>query len=112
MANVLANVGKRLREIRKSKGYSQESLAEKCGFTFSYIGGIERAEKNVSLINLEKVADALEVELYELFVYTSDLNMLAEKENELKALMQLLMYKTPKEIKKARILLKGIYEED
>jgi len=39
---VLAQVGKTIRQIRLSKGLSQQRLAEMCGFTFSYIGGVER----------------------------------------------------------------------
>lgn len=40
------------------------------GFHFSYIGGVERAEKNITLLNLQKIADALQVNVHELFVYS------------------------------------------
>jgi len=70
MAEILVQVGKRIRELRKARGLSQHALAEKCGFTFSYIGGVERAEKNISLINLSKITDALEVGVHQFFIYS------------------------------------------
>lgn len=42
--------------LRKERGLSQEALGEKGGFHFSYIGQIERGEKNVSLLNLHKIS--------------------------------------------------------
>ncbi|MDQ0493647.1 transcriptional regulator with XRE-family HTH domain [Paenibacillus brasilensis] len=57
---VLKLVGARIRVLRKEKGLSQEALGEKGGFHFTYIGQIERGEKNVSLINVAKIAKALD----------------------------------------------------
>jgi len=51
--------GKRLRGLRKAQGLSQESLALSCDLDRTYIGGIERGERNVSLINIHRLADAL-----------------------------------------------------
>ena len=59
--------GERLRELRKSKGLSQEALALACDLDRTYIGGVERGERNISLINIHKVADALGVNARELF---------------------------------------------
>jgi transcriptional regulator with XRE-family HTH domain len=53
--------GATLRELRKEKGFSQESLALSCELDRTYIGGIERGERNVSLINITKIAKALGV---------------------------------------------------
>jgi transcriptional regulator with XRE-family HTH domain len=50
-----------LRRIRKQKGLSQESLALACGLDRTYIGGIERGERNVSLMNIVRIANALGV---------------------------------------------------
>lgn len=61
------NFGLKVREIRKEKGLSQEELAHKADLHRTYIGMIERAEKNVTLLNIEKIANALEVEIKELF---------------------------------------------
>ena len=46
---------------------SQEAFADLCGLDRTYIGGIERGERNVALVNLEKIADALDLSLSELF---------------------------------------------
>ena len=61
--------GKRLRELRGVKGYSQEQLAEMATLHWTYIGGIERGERNPTLINLEKLARALDISLPELFSF-------------------------------------------
>lgn len=53
--------GQRVRDLRIGKGLSQEGLAEKCELDRSYIGGVERGERNVSLINIVKIAEALGV---------------------------------------------------
>lgn len=59
--NILIKFGDRVREIRKKKGLSQEGLAHRADLHRTYIGMIERAEKNITLINIEKIANALEV---------------------------------------------------
>jgi transcriptional regulator with XRE-family HTH domain len=64
---VLVNFGERVREIRKEKGLSQEELAHKADLHRTYIGMIERAEKNITLINIEKIANALDKSITELF---------------------------------------------
>ena len=61
--------GKRLRELRTAKGYSQEQLAEKATLHWTYIGGIERGERNPTLINVEKLARALDISLPELLSF-------------------------------------------
>lgn len=54
-------LGKKLRNIRKELGYSQESLADEVGLHRTYIGSIERGEQNVSLDNIVKIAKTLKV---------------------------------------------------
>jgi len=58
--------GKRVREVRKSKGLSQERLAEMAGIDRSYMGNIERGEKNITLKKAYEVCDALEIEIQDL----------------------------------------------
>ena len=50
-----------MRDLRKERGLSQEQLAFKADLHRTYIGMIERAEKNITLINIEKIATALEI---------------------------------------------------
>lgn len=65
--NILIKFGEKVREIRKEKGFSQEELAYKADLHRTYIGMIERAEKNITLLNIQKIAKALEVEIKDLF---------------------------------------------
>jgi len=62
-SNVLEKFGEKLKEYRKSKGLSQEELAEKANLHRTYIGMIERAEKNITLLNIEKIANALDIKI-------------------------------------------------
>jgi len=64
---ILKQFGKRVRELRVQKGLSQEELAARAGVHRTYIGMIERAEKNITLENIEKISKALDVKLNELF---------------------------------------------
>lgn len=53
--------GLNLRNARHAKGYSQEILANLCELDRTYIGGVERGERNVSLVNIVRIARALEI---------------------------------------------------
>ena len=64
---VLVDLGQRIRAIREKQGLSQESVALACGLDRSYFGGVERGEHNVGVVNLEKIAIALEITLKDLF---------------------------------------------
>ncbi len=61
--DILARFGVRVRELRTAQGYSQEDFAAKCGLDRTYISGIERGKRNVSLRNIEVIAKALGVSL-------------------------------------------------
>lgn len=67
MSKVLIDLGNRIKTLRKEMGYSQEELAFKAGVHRTYVGMIERAEKNITLVNIEKFAMALEIEIKDLF---------------------------------------------
>jgi len=59
--DILGIVGKNIRKLREVKGYSQEELALKAGLKRSYMGYIERGNKNVTLTTLKQIALALNV---------------------------------------------------
>jgi transcriptional regulator with XRE-family HTH domain len=63
---ILIAFGDKVRELRKEKGLSQEELSFKADLHRTYIGMIERAEKNITLTNIEKIAKALDVKVKEL----------------------------------------------
>ena len=60
-AQIQKHFGERVRELRKQKKFSQESLALACDLDRTYIGGVERGERNISLINIYNIAAALGV---------------------------------------------------
>jgi len=65
---ILKRFGRRVQEIRAQKGIaSQMSLANKAKLDRTYVGGVERGERNIALINIEKIAKALGVRIEELF---------------------------------------------
>ena len=63
---VKQQLGKRIRQLRMSRGWSQEVLAELAGLHRNYIGHVERVEVNAGLMNLEKIAQAFEISVHEL----------------------------------------------
>lgn len=64
---ILIKFGQRVRQLRKEKNLSQEEFSFKADLHRTYIGMIERAEKNITLVNIEKIAKALNVDIRELF---------------------------------------------
>jgi transcriptional regulator with XRE-family HTH domain len=59
--------GRALRRRRQKLGLSQEAFADMCQLDRTYIGGIERGERNVALVNIEKIAGALQIPIARLF---------------------------------------------
>lgn len=64
--DVLIQFGDKVRALRLEKGLSQEQLADRAGFHRTYIGMIERAEKNITLESIEKISKALGCKITEL----------------------------------------------
>jgi transcriptional regulator with XRE-family HTH domain len=65
-ADITVRFGLRLRELREAKELSQEAFAAECGLDRTYISGIERGRRNVSLRNIEVIAKALGISISEL----------------------------------------------
>lgn len=66
-ASILKFLGARIRDMRKSQGLSQEQLAEVSGLHHTYIGAVERGERNISIKSLLKITDALKISMGEVF---------------------------------------------
>jgi transcriptional regulator with XRE-family HTH domain len=61
------NLGKRLRELRNEKGISQEKFSFECELDRTYIASIEQGKRNVSIVNIEKIAKAFDMSVAEFF---------------------------------------------
>ena len=69
--NQLQKLGLKIRKLRSEKGFSQESFADACGLDRTYVGGVERGERNLGFKNLLRISDALDVEPSELLANIS-----------------------------------------
>ena len=59
--------GLRVRKLRQARGLSQETFADESNIDRSYVGGVERGERNISLINIKKIAESLDVSIDRIF---------------------------------------------
>ena len=66
-AKFLKRFGQRIRKLRRERGWSQEELAARCKLHRTYLGSVERGDRNISVISLRRLARALRVSLSELF---------------------------------------------
>lgn len=71
--NLLIALGKRIQLIREKRGLTQEELEERTGVNTKYLSAIERGQKNTTVKTLEKIAKGLDIELYELFLFSERL---------------------------------------
>jgi len=67
MSEIKSQLGQRIRELRKTKNLSQEQLAHLSGLSRQYITDVERGTRNIAIVNIEKIAKALEIPLSKLF---------------------------------------------
>ena len=84
MEDIKSLIGKRIRDLRKQRGLSQEGLGWKAELHFTYIGAVERGERNCSIITLEKIAKGLEINIKDLFDspdHKTDINKLKKEIN-------------------------------
>lgn len=71
----LIKLGQRIRELREEKGFSQENFAYEVGLDRTYMGGVERGERNIAALNLIRIAKTLKVEIGDLFPTIRNLNV-------------------------------------
>lgn len=64
--------GERIRALRKAAGFSQEDFALEIGLDRTYMGGVERGERNVALLNIRKIAKGLKIPVSRLFDFPSN----------------------------------------
>jgi transcriptional regulator with XRE-family HTH domain len=69
MDSICTKFGENLRKYRTLKGISQEKFAEISGLHRTYISAVERGRRSISLENIEKIAHALEIEIFKLFIF-------------------------------------------
>jgi len=98
-------LGKRIRDLRKQRGLSQEELGWKSDLHYTYIGAVERGEKNCSISTLEKIAKGLEISIKDFFdtpYRETDINKLKKEiDNKINSL-------SPKELITLKEILKFI----
>lgn len=87
MGDILNDFGKRMRFLRRTKDLTQEQLAERAGLSLQSVGEIERGRGNPTLVNVERLSAALEVDLINLFDF-GDVGL--TKEQAVKELLSLL----------------------
>ena len=69
---ILSRLAANLKKLREARGYTQQELARVCGFSASYIGDVEQETVNITLANLEALANGLECEVLDLIRRPSD----------------------------------------
>lgn len=109
--SILKLIGKRIRDLRKERGLSQEQLGELANLNYTYIGGVERAETNISVLNLTKIAQALNVGVYELFSYTR-VSQTKGKSHDIEQIIDLLLSISPRDVKKAKNILMEVFDKN
>lgn len=109
MADILKKLGSRIKEERKKAGLTQEKLAEKVDLSLDYIGYIERGKQAPYLKTLERIAESLGVEVYELFMFEE-----GDKRSARKAAIQELVFlmqdKSPDDIRFTASILRQVLE--
>ena len=65
--NIKEKIGLRLRELRSKKGLSQEKFSFECGLDRTYIASIEQGKRNVSIVNIEKIAKTFDMSIPDFF---------------------------------------------
>lgn len=64
---ITTKIGNRIRELRTQTGLSQEKFAQKIGMDRTYFASVELGKRNISIVNIEKIANGLNISLSELF---------------------------------------------
>jgi transcriptional regulator with XRE-family HTH domain len=102
-------LGAHIRAIRRRRGLTQEEMADKCGLHWTYIGGLERGERNPTLTTMERIARGLGVSVVDLMVKpTEDPGNLTPREREEARLMRFLHKKDAETLQLAGRVLREV----
>lgn len=99
-------LGRRIRDIRKAKGWTQEALGSRADISYKFIGEIERGQQNPSLDTLVKIADALEVELSELLRFNEGVPGRKELESGVTKIIKVI---SEKDLRQIFSILRDLY---
>lgn len=108
MEDILKKLGARIREERKKAKLTQEKFAEVVGLSADYIGYVERGKQAPYLKTLERIANALNVQVYELFIFRK--KDIDKKEEAIEELISCLRNEDPADIRFIAHILKQIFE--
>lgn len=111
MEDLVKLVGLNIKEIRKKKNLTQEELAEKSGFQPSFLAGVERGDRNITLQTLEKITNGLEEDPQSIFNF-NNLNIAEQDFNKnqiISLLVNLISDKTESEVKLVYKIAKEIF---
>lgn len=103
--NVRRLIGSRIKHLRKSKRLSQEELSEKVGMSSKYLSSIELGKENPTLDTFMKLAQALNIEIFELFNYAQDKTLQESR----KLLLDLIKNSDKEKLDLASKIIKSIY---
>lgn len=98
-------IGSRIKQVRRAKGFSQEELSEKAEVSSKYLSSIERGNENPTLDTFIKLAQALDVELVELFHYAEEKSLADTK----KVLIDIIKKSDKEKIDLAAKIVRAIY---
>ncbi len=101
------NLGEKIRYLRKSNSLTQQRLADKADVDYSYLGAIERGEKNPTLETIEKIANGLEIEIYKLFFRVGGEEDSGRTDREINHIVNLCNIKTKQIL---HTIVKAIYK--
>ena len=109
MVDILKQFGKKVRDSRKAQGLSQEELAEKADLHYTYVGGVERGERNLSLKSIERIASALKIDIRGLFALHLSEKLDAKNKELISDINNLLL---TKDIKILQLIMRIIMDID
>jgi len=102
-------LGKRIRSLRLSKGWTQQELGEKADISYKFLGEIERGKQNPSFVMLVKIADAFKIELIELCRFTHEISSRNELEKEITRIIE---NSSDDELRQYVLLLRALFPFD